>query len=98
MKLPHRRQFLRLATGAAVLSAAPVTVWAQSYPTRPITIVVPFPAGGATDSLARVLAERMKGTLGQPVVIENVSGASGSLGVARVARSTTEGYTLSIGQ
>jgi tripartite-type tricarboxylate transporter receptor subunit TctC len=61
-------------------------------------MVVPFPAGGATDSLARVLAERMKGTLGQPVVIENVSGASGSLGVARVARSAPDAYTLCIGQ
>src|SRR5262249_47562810 len=57
-----------------------------------------FPAGGATDSLARVLAERMKGTLGQPVVIENVSGASGSLGVGRVARAGPDGYTLCIGQ
>jgi tripartite-type tricarboxylate transporter receptor subunit TctC len=98
MKLPHRRQFLRLATGAAVLPAVPVPAWAQSYPTRPITIVVPFPAGGATDSLARVLAERMKGTLGQPVIIENVSGASGSLGVGRVARAAPDGYTLCIGQ
>src|SRR5712692_5856150 len=70
---------------------------AQGYPTRPMTMIVPFPAGGATDTLARFLAERMHGTLGQPVIIENVGGAAGSLGVARAVRSAGDGYTLSIG-
>ena len=70
---------------------------AQGYPTRPITMIVPFPAGGATDTLARFLAERMRGILGQPVIIENVGGAAGSLGVGRAVRSAADGYTLSIG-
>ena len=84
MEFP-RRKFLHLAAGAAALPLAPHIANAQAYPTRPITLVVPFPAGGATDSLARVLAERMKAGLGQPVIIENISGASGSLGVGRPA-------------
>ncbi len=70
---------------------------AQSYPTRPMTMVVPFPAGGATDTLARFLAEQMRPILGQPVVIENVGGAAGSLGVGRAVRSAADGYTPSIG-
>ena len=70
---------------------------AQNYPTRPITMIVPFPAGGATDTLARFLAEQMRPILGQPVVIENVGGAAGSLGVGRAVRSAADGYTLSIG-
>ena len=70
---------------------------AQNYPTRPITMIVPFPAGGATDTLARFLAEKMRGILGQAVIIENVAGAAGSLGVGRAVRSAADGYTLSIG-
>jgi tripartite-type tricarboxylate transporter receptor subunit TctC len=70
---------------------------AQNYPVRPVTMIVPFPAGGATDTLARYLAERMRGILGQPVIIENVGGAAGSLGVGRAVRSAADGYTLSIG-
>jgi tripartite-type tricarboxylate transporter receptor subunit TctC len=70
---------------------------AQDYPARPITMVVPFPAGGATDTLARYLAEQMRGLLGQPVIIENVGGAAGSIGVGRAVRSPPDGYTLSIG-
>ncbi len=70
---------------------------AQNYPARPITMIVPFPAGGATDTLARFLAEKMRGILGQPVIIENVAGAAGSLGVGRAVRSAADGYTLSIG-
>jgi tripartite-type tricarboxylate transporter receptor subunit TctC len=71
--------------------------FAQAYPARPITMIVPFPAGGATDTLARYLGENMRGLLGQPIVIENVGGAAGSLGVARAVRSAADGYTLSIG-
>jgi tripartite-type tricarboxylate transporter receptor subunit TctC len=70
---------------------------AQNYPTRPVTMIVPFPAGGATDTLARFLAERMRAVLGQSVVIENVAGAAGSIGVGRAVRSPADGYTLSIG-
>ena len=78
-------------------TAAPHSASAQSYPTRPITIIVPYPAGGPTDMLARILAERLKTALGQPVIIENVTGAGGSIGVGRVARSAPDGYTLAIG-
>ncbi|HLX14998.1 MAG TPA: tripartite tricarboxylate transporter substrate-binding protein [Bradyrhizobium sp.] len=74
-----------------------VPVAAQSYPTRPITMIVPFPAGGATDTLARYLAEQMRGILGQTIIIENVGGAAGSIGVGRAVRSPPDGYTLSIG-
>jgi tripartite-type tricarboxylate transporter receptor subunit TctC len=70
---------------------------AQNYPARTITMIVPFPAGGATDTLARFLAERMRGTLGQAIIIENVPGAAGSIGVTRAVRSAPDGYTLSIG-
>src|SRR5262249_11275817 len=96
MKLP-RRQFLHLAAGAAALPAASSMASAQSYPSRPITIVAPFPAGGPTATLARLLAEHMRTSLGQPVIIENVSGAGGSIGVGRVARAAPDGYTVSIG-
>ena len=84
---------LAVAFLASIGSAA-----AQDFPVRPITIVVPFPPGGPTDTVARVVGERMKSALGQPVVIENVSGASGSIGAGRVARAAPDGYTLVVGQ
>src|SRR5215813_6542277 len=96
MKLP-RRQFLHLTAGAAALSAVSCFAWAQAYPTRPITIVVPFPAGGPTDALARVLAERMKAALGQSVIVENPTGAAGTIGTSRVARAAPDGYTVILG-
>ena len=71
--------------------------WAQTYPSRPITIVVPYAAGGATDSIGRVMAERMKLSLGQPVIVENVTGAGGTIAVGRVARAAPDGYTLGYG-
>jgi tripartite-type tricarboxylate transporter receptor subunit TctC len=70
---------------------------AQPYPSHPITIIVPFPAGGPTDTLARILSERMRVSLGQPVIIETVTGAGASIGVARAAQAAPDGYTLSIG-
>jgi tripartite-type tricarboxylate transporter receptor subunit TctC len=70
---------------------------AENFPTRAITMIVPFPAGGATDTLARFLAEKMRAILGQSVIIENVAGAAGSIGVGRAVRSAPDGYTLSIG-
>src|SRR5262245_27225717 len=73
------------------------TALAQSFPTRPVTLVVPYPAGGPTDVVARVVAERMRATLGQPVIVENVTGGSGNIGVGKVARAAPDGYTLSIG-
>ncbi len=72
-------------------------VHAEDYPARTITMIVPFPAGGATDTVARFLGERMRAILGQPVIIENIAGAAGSLGVGRAVRATADGYTLSIG-
>ena len=96
MTVPRRR-FLRLATAAAAVPILPRVAAGQAFPSRPLTMIVPFPAGGATDTLARVLAERMRGALGQPVVIENVAGAAGSLGVGRAVRAAADGYTLSIG-
>jgi tripartite-type tricarboxylate transporter receptor subunit TctC len=96
MKLPRRR-FLRLAAGAAALPVAPRIASAQAYPSRPITMVVPYPAGGPTDTIARLLGEGMRASLGQPVVIENVAGGGGNIAVGRVARSPGDGYTLSIG-
>ena len=94
MKL-QRRQFLHLAAGAAALPALSRTATAQTtYPTRPITVIVPFAAGGGADVIARVLAERMRAALGQPIIIENVSGADGSIGVGRAARAKPDGYTM----
>jgi tripartite-type tricarboxylate transporter receptor subunit TctC len=85
------------AAAAAVLLASPPPSAAQTFPSRTITIVVGFAAGGPTDALARILAERMKVSLGQPVIIENVTGAAGSVAVARVVRSEPDGYTLNTG-
>lgn len=82
-----------LAFGASGMSPA----CSQVYPSRPITIIVPFAPGAALDSLARILGERMRVSLGQPVIIENVAGAGGSIGVGRVARAAGDGYTLSMG-
>jgi tripartite-type tricarboxylate transporter receptor subunit TctC len=92
-----RRQFLYLATGGTALPALSHFARAQAYPTRPITMIVPFPAGGATDTLARLLSERLRASLGQPVIIENVAGAAGSIGVGRAVRAAGDGHTLSIG-
>src|SRR5205814_3842735 len=75
-----------------------VAVQAQTYPSHSITIVVPFPPGGSTDTAARFMAERMRAPLGQPIVVETVGGAGGSIGVGRVARAAPDGYTIDIGQ
>jgi tripartite-type tricarboxylate transporter receptor subunit TctC len=96
MKLARRR-FLQLASGAIASPAVSHVAHAQAWPTRPITLVVPYPPGGPTDTIARLLADRMRASLGQPVVIENMSGGGGTIAVTRVARSPGDGYTLSIG-
>jgi tripartite-type tricarboxylate transporter receptor subunit TctC len=89
------KQLLAIAFSIAAAGAASAA--AQTYPSKPVTIVVPFSAGGPLDTRARSLAEHMRSSLGQPIIIENVTGAAGSLGVGRVARSAPDGYTLGIG-
>jgi tripartite-type tricarboxylate transporter receptor subunit TctC len=92
-----RREFLCFAAGAAALPAASTIAWSQSFPSRPVTVVVPFAAGGPADALARIVGDRMRVSLGRQVVIENVAGAGGSVGVGRVVRSPPDGYTVGIG-
>jgi tripartite-type tricarboxylate transporter receptor subunit TctC len=83
---------------AVALSAFAALAGAQGFPSRPVTLVVPFPPGGSTDTTARILAERMRGPLGQTVVVENVGGAGGTIAMGRIARSAPDGYTIDIGQ
>src|SRR5215467_3252837 len=83
------------ALGTPLVSASPVE--AQTYPSRPITMIAPFAAGGPTDTVARILADRMRRSLGQTIIVENVVGAGGSIGVGRVARSNPDGYTIVVG-
>jgi tripartite-type tricarboxylate transporter receptor subunit TctC len=97
MKRFARRQFLHLAAGAVALPAISRIAKAQVYPTRPITMIVLFPAGGAGDAALRIMAERMRRSLGQPIIIENVSGADGSIGGSRLARARPDGYTIGQG-
>src|SRR5215468_1731216 len=89
------RRLLAGAAFAALTAIASAT--AQTYPSRPITMVVPYSAGGPTDTIARIMAERMRVPLGQTIIVENTTGAAGTLGVGRVARAVPDGYTISIG-
>jgi tripartite-type tricarboxylate transporter receptor subunit TctC len=82
---------------AALASWAATAALAQDFPSRPLSIVVPFSAGGPTDTIARILAERMGRSLGQTIIVENVTGAGGSIGVGKVARAAPDGYTIGIG-
>ncbi len=91
------RRCFAAAIAAVIWLGCGGIAFAEDYPTRPITMIVPFPAGGATDTLARFLGEKMRPSLGQPIVIENVGGAAGSIGVTRAVRSAPDGYALSIG-
>jgi len=88
---------LSAAAAAALTIAGSSVATAQDWPTRPITMVVPYGAGGPSDAIGRILAEGMRPSLGQPVIVENVPGASGTIGVGRAARATPDGYTLSFG-
>src|SRR5437764_14715375 len=93
MELPRRR-FLHLAAAVATLPAASRNAGAQTFPARPITMVVPFPAAGPADVLARLLSERMRVSLGQSVIVENIAGAAGGLAGGRVARSAPARCTV----
>ena len=81
----------------ALLAASVINASAQTYPSRPITMIMPFPPGGGTDAVTRVIADHIKVSLGQPIIVENASGAGGTVGTARAMRATADGYTLSIG-
>jgi tripartite-type tricarboxylate transporter receptor subunit TctC len=89
---------MKKIVAALALAALTTVAHAQTYPSRQISLIVPFPPGGSTDVAARIMAERMKPVLGQPIIIENVGGAGGSIGVGRVARAAPDGYTIDIGQ
>jgi tripartite-type tricarboxylate transporter receptor subunit TctC len=92
-----RRQFLHLAAGAAAVPAASRIARAQVYPTRPITMILPTAVGGPVDVVGRMIAEGMRGYLGQPVIVENITGADGSIAVGRAARARPDGYTIDFG-
>jgi tripartite-type tricarboxylate transporter receptor subunit TctC len=96
MKL-RRRHFLQLAGAAAAAPAFSRRASALDYPSRPITLIVPFPPGGGADAIGRIVVERMRASLVQPIVIEIVAGANGSIGTGRAARATPDGYTLLVG-
>src|SRR5215510_14715621 len=93
-----RRQFLHLAAGVAALPAVARIATAQAYPARTITLIVPFPPGGSTDVGARVVADHMSRTLGQQIIVQNVSGAGGTTGSTRAMRADPDGYTILMGQ
>jgi len=92
-----RRLFLQFAGAAIAAPAFSRVAAAQAYPTRPITMIVPSAAGASIDTIGRIVAERMRRPLGQPVIVENVSGADGSIGVGRAVRARPDGYTIDLG-
>src|SRR5262245_63093956 len=89
-----RRQFLRLAAGAAALAAVPRVGTAQTYPARPVRVIVPFAPGGPTDVFARLMAQELSEQMGGQFYVENIVGAGGNIGAGRAAQSTPDGYTL----
>src|SRR5213078_2067901 len=91
-----RRQFLHLAAGTIALPATSRMAWAQSYPTRPVRVIVPFGSAGATDIVARLVGQWLSERLGQSFVIENRPGAGGNIGIEAVVRSPPDGYTLAL--
>src|SRR5215468_12564667 len=94
MKLPHRRQFLRLAAGVAAMPVVARNARAQAYPTRPVRIIVPFAAGGGTDITARVIGQWLSDHMGQQFIIENRPGGGTNIGTEAAAKATADGYTL----
>jgi tripartite-type tricarboxylate transporter receptor subunit TctC len=97
MRSLMRKSVFAAAALAAILAGAGLAI-AQTYPARPVMMIVPLATGGSTDTIARILAEGMRAPLGQPVIVENVTGAGGTIGVGRLARSAPDGYTIGIGQ
>src|SRR5262245_23701472 len=95
MKLP-RREFLHLAAGAAALPAVSRVARAQAYPTRPVRIIVGFPAGGTNDIHARLIADWLSKQFGRSFIVENRPGAAGNIGLESVVRAAPDGYTLSV--
>ena len=96
MRTMSRTVAFAAALGCATLACG-IGARAQDYPSHPITMIVPFPAGGPTDTLGRILGEGMRASLGQPIVVENVTGAGSTIGVTRAAQAAPDGYTLSLG-
>jgi tripartite-type tricarboxylate transporter receptor subunit TctC len=94
MKLPHRRQFLQLAAGAAALPSVSRIAWAQSYPTRPVRVIVPFAPAGGADIVARLMGQWLTEQLEQPFIVENRPGAGGNIGTEATVKSPADGYTL----
>jgi tripartite-type tricarboxylate transporter receptor subunit TctC len=94
----NMRALIVAATLALLAAVAPAPARAQNFPSRTITLIVPFPPGGSTDVAGRIIADKMGAALGQPVIVENVGGAGGSIAVGRLARATPDGYTIDIGQ
>jgi tripartite-type tricarboxylate transporter receptor subunit TctC len=90
MKLPHRRQFLHLTAGAAALPAVSRIAWAQAYPSRPVRLIVPVPAGGTMDTIARLMGQWLSERLGQPFVIENRPGGGTNIGTEASSGRCTE--------
>src|SRR5260221_6435857 len=95
MQLHHR--FMRRAVAGLIALVPLHTALAQDYPAKPITMIVPYAAGGPTDTVGRVVTERMRAELGQIIVAENVGGAGGSIGLGRLARAAPDGYTIDVG-
>src|SRR5262245_54888910 len=95
MKLP-RRQFLRLAAGAVALPVVSRYAWAQTYPTRPVRVIVPFAPAGNTDLIARLIGQWLNERLGQPFIVDNRPGAGTNIGTEAAVRAPADGYTLLI--
>jgi tripartite-type tricarboxylate transporter receptor subunit TctC len=94
MKRPNRRQFLHVVAGAGALPAVSRSGWAQAYPARPVRVVVPYAAGGPTDAITRLLAQKMSENLGRQFYVENIGGGGGNIAMGRVAKTAPDGYTL----
>src|SRR5262249_40918067 len=94
MKLPHRRQFLRLAASAVALPAVSRIAWAQAYPTRPVRMIVPYAPGGPTDIFARLVGQKLSEHFGKQFYVENIGGAGGNVGMGQGAKAAPDGYTM----
>jgi tripartite-type tricarboxylate transporter receptor subunit TctC len=97
MKLPHRRQFLHLTAGAAALPAVSHFAWAQSYPSKPVRVIVPFAPAGNTDLIARLIGQWLNERLGQPFIVDNRPGAGTNIGTEAAVRAPADGYLNSPG-